>query len=341
MVNLIKFNNNGSFTQRNSKKMKYYLSLIVLFSLSIVFSMAQQPGEQKWKENIAKNRIQTQIQWNHKYEKGKPKKDGYKNFSKKFDYKGNVIEEVYFQAGTVDQKLSYKYDNKENKVEFINFSGDKNEVTFKQNITYDNNTLKIREERFTGIDYEIIKYTYDTEKRLASIVRSDIYGNIKHKRIFNYSGNVCNVDIYNDDKNISGKIVNKFDENNNIIETVEYDKKGNVKEKYEFSFEDNLVKEKTKFVSSNFNYKEIYDYDSKGNLIKITKEQPKGKTIVSNLYKYDADQNLIEEQWYDSNPDEYSKKTYFYDAKGILEKVEVYYSLYKYRMQYKYEYATY
>lgn len=321
--------------------MKYFLSLILILSLSICFAKAQQPGEEKWKENISKNRIQTQVQWNHKYIKGEPKKEGYKNFSKKFDYKGNIIEEIYFQSGSIDQKLSYKYDNNENKVEFINYNGRENEVVFKQNITYDNNTRKIREERFTGIEYDIIKYSYNDNDKLSEIVRSDIYGNVKHKRVFNYSGNICNVDIYSDDKNISGKLVNLYDKNGNIIESIEYNKKGKVKEKYVFIFEDNRVMEKIKYVADNFNYKETYEYDANNNLIKITKEQPKGKSIVNNIYKYDKQQNLIEEQWYDNNPDEYSKKTYFYNSKNILEKVEVYYSLYKYRIQYKYEYTYY
>jgi hypothetical protein len=321
--------------------MKYYISLLSVFLATILFSFGQVPGEKKWKKNIAKNRIQTQVQWNHKYEKGKPKRKGYKNFSKKFDYKGNIIEEIYYQAGTIDQKLSYKYDNHENKVEFINYNGDENKVMFKQNITYDNYTRKIREERYNGSDYQIIKYSYNKDNKLSKIVRSNIAGSIEHQRIFKYSGNMCNIVIYSSEKNISGKISNKYDTNNNIIETIEYDRKGKVIEKYEYSFKNNLVKEKIKFVGGNFIYKETYEYDSNKNLAKILKEQPKGKTITNNIYKYDTEGNLIEEQWYDNNPNEYSKKTYFYSKDEVLEKVEVYYSLYKYKIQYKYKYTNY
>jgi len=321
--------------------MKYFISLVTLFLASSLFSLGQVPGEKKWKENIAKNHIQTQVQWNHKYEKGKPKKTGYKNFSKKFDYKGNVIEEIYYQSGTVDQKLSYKYDNNENKVEFINYNGNESKVMFKQNITYDNSTRRIREERYNGLDYQIIKYSYNKNSKLAKIVRSDINGNIEHKRIFKYSGNICNIDIYRDEKHISGKITNKYDSNDNIIETIEYDQKGKIKEKYEYHFKNNLVIEKTKYLSGNFIYKESYKYDSNKNLVKILKEQPKGKTITNNTYAYDNNWNLIEEQWYDNNPNEYSKKKYFYSKKGVLERVEVYYSLYKYKIQYKYKYTNY
>ena len=45
------------------------------------------------------------------------------------------------------------------------------------------------------------------------------------------------------------------------------------------------------------------------------------------MYKYDAKGNLLEEEWYDNNPNENSKKTYHYSDKGILEKVDVYYEV--------------
>ena len=60
--------------------MKQYITLLSLF-LTINVLSAQVPGELKWKENISKNHISLQTQWNHKYEKGKPKKDGFRNFS--------------------------------------------------------------------------------------------------------------------------------------------------------------------------------------------------------------------------------------------------------------------
>ena len=138
-----------------------------------------------------------------------------------------------------------------------------------------------------------------------------------------------------------GTISNKYDNNNNIIESTEYDSNGDVKEHYEYLFDGKFVKEKTKHIMGNFIYKETYNYDSNNNLIKVLKEQPKGKVVVNNIYKYDSQGNLIEEEWYDNNPNENSKKTYFYNKKGILEKVEVYYALYKYRIQYKYKYTFY
>lgn len=312
--------------------------LLTLLFLSIETALGQLPGESKWKENIVKNRIETQVQWNHKYEKGKAKKQGYKNYTKKFDHKGNVIEEIYYQKGNVDQKLSYKYDDKENKVEYVNYQGDETKVMFKQNITYDNNDKKIREERYDGSDYQIIKYNY-TDDKLSEIIRSDVYGKVEQKRSFNYEGNICTVSIFDGKSNNIGKVINTYDNNDNIIETTEYDINGKIKEQIIYKFEDNLVKEKQKFELGNFRYKDIYEYDDKNQLVKVTKEEPEGNTYVNNIYKYDSNGNLLEEQWYDNNPNENSSKTYFYSSKGILEKVEVYYALYRYRIQYKFKYT--
>ncbi len=314
------------------------LITLLLFSFSTIFG--QVPGEKKWKENIVKNQIETQVQWNHKYEKDKPKRQGYKNYTKQFDHNGNVIEEIYYQSGNVDQKLSYKYDDNENKVEYVNYQGDETKVMFKQNITYDNSTRKIREERYDGTDYQIIKYNYKNNK-LAEIIRSDVYGNVEHKRVFNYEDNTCTISILDDKSNNIGKIINKYDQNDNIIETTEYDVDGKIKEQYFYQFDGNNVIEKKKFVLGKFRYKDEYQYDSKGNLIKVIKEEPEGKVFVNNIYKYDSKGNLIEEEWYDNNPNENSKKTYYYNDKDVLERVDVYYALYRYKIQYRYEYTYY
>lgn len=316
------------------------LIIITLLIFSVNLLNGQVPGEKKWKENIVRNKIESQIQWNHKYEKNKPKKSGYKNYTKKFDHAGNVIEEVYYQFGNIDQKLSYKYDNKKNKVEYVNYEGNENKILFKQNITYDNSTRKISEDRYDGVDRQIIKYNYKDNK-LSLITRSDTLGEIKHKRIFSYSGNICTISIFEEGSIKTGEIINKYDNNDNIIESTEYDLNGKIKEQYFYKFQKNLVKEKIKHVLGNFMYTEKYEYDSNENLIKIIKEEPKNNVFVSNLYKYDSKGNLIEEEWYDNNPKENSKKTYYYDDKGILEKVEVYYALYKYRIQYRYKYTFY
>ncbi len=316
------------------------ITILTLLILSVELLFGQLPGEKKWKENVSKNHVQTQVQWNHKYEKGKPKREGYKNYTKKFDLNGNVIEEIYYQSGSVDQKLSYKYDDNDNKVEYVNYQGDETKVMFKQNITYDNSTRKIREERYNGTDYQIIKYNYKNNK-LAEIIRTDVYGNIEHNRIFNYKGNVCTISILDEKSNKIGKIINKYDVNDNIIESVEYDINNKIKEQYFYKFAGNLIKEKTKYVLGNFIYKEEYKYNSKKDIVKVTKEEPQGNIFVNNLYKYDTKGNLIEEEWYDDHPTENSTKTYFYNEKGILEKVEVYYALYRYRIQYKYEYTYY
>lgn len=318
------------------KKLFYIFSLILMYNLSY----GQLNADQQWKDNILKNNIKSQDQWNYKYVKGKPTKNGYKNYTKVFDRNGNVIEEVYYQSGSVDQKLNYKYDNNENKVEYINYKGSENKLLYKQNISYDSKMRKVKEIRFNGAEEVVIKYDYNND-RLNLITKYDSTGFPIQKRNFVYTGNICNVNITDEYGEKIGKIVNEYDNNDNIIKTTEYDKSGKIKEKYDYTFSNNLLQEKTKYAVGNFIYTENYKYDSKGNLIEIIKEQPKGKKIVSNKYKYDSRGNLIEEEWYDNNPNENSKKTYYYNDKGILEKVEVYYSLYRYKIQYRYNYTFY
>lgn len=321
-----------------------HLVIFIVFSFLYFSASAQLPGELKWKENVIKNKIKVQTQWNHKYEKGRPKKDGYKNFSKTFDQNGNVLEEIYYSTGKeerIDQRLIYKYDDKDNRIEHINTKVSIGKILLKQNFTYDKSGRKIKEERFNGSDYEIIKYTYDSKNRIQEIVKTDTLNEILQIRVFEYNGNKSITSILTKDRKFIGKVVNTFDKNENIIETSEYDINGKITEQSFFEFNGKLMTQKTKYIFENFNYMETYSYDSRDNLIEVKREQPKGNIFINNIYKYDTNGNLIEEQWYDEDPTDYSKKTYFYNQKGLLEKVEVYYASYKYKMQYKYDYKTY
>ena len=121
-------------------------SIYIIFSILISnILFGQNPAEEKLRENLVKNNVQTQIQKNYKYVKGKLSKDGYVNFSKKFDRNGNTTEEIFYSRGYIDQKLHYKYDNDENKIEYANYKGDENKLLFRQNITYDNQKRKIKD----------------------------------------------------------------------------------------------------------------------------------------------------------------------------------------------------
>ena len=84
-----------------------------------------------------------------------------------------------------------------------------------------------------------------------------------------------------------------------------------------------------------------YNYNTNGYLDRIDKEDADGKSFINNSYSYDQKGNLIEEKWYDGIPDDYSKKLYNYDEKDNLKEVDSYYSLYKYKVLYKYTYEFY
>ena len=63
--------------------------------------------------------------------------------------------------------------------------------------------------------------------------------------------------------------------------------------------------------------------------------------FINNSYAYDQKGNLIEEKWFDGKPDDYSKKSYNYDEQDNLKEVDSYYSLYRYKVLYKYTYKFY
>jgi len=320
--------------------MKNIISQLFIFIIFINIGLAQNPGIEKWKENIIKNNVKGQIQWNFKYKKnGKLSKDGYKNFQKRFDNKGNIIEENYFRSGDLAQEIKYKYDNKENTIEYENFKTSKNKMLFKQNITYDNNNKKIREERFNGSQYNIIKYIYSDDKKLSKIIKYDKTYDVEQTRIFVYNADLCTITILNCNNDIIGKQINKFDHNNNIIETIEYNNQNKIEKRFIYTFNNkNKIISKTEYAFNNFISTEKYKYDNNNRLVKVLKEQPKGNIFVNNIYKYNMNNYLVEEQWSDDNSTSYSTKKYFYNKHNLVERTEVFYALYNYRIVYKYKY---
>ncbi len=320
--------------------MKNLVSLLLIFIIFISIGYSQNPGMEKWKESIIKNNVKAQIQWNYKYKKnGKLNKEGYKNFQKSFDNKGNIIEENYFRSGDLSQEIKYKYDNKENTIEYKNFKTSLNKMLFKQNITYDDNNNKIREERFNGSEYNIIAYSYSKDGKLSEIIKYNKTYDVEQTRKLVYNNDLCTITVFDSNNNIIGKQINKFDSNKNIIETIEYNSQNKIEKRFIYSFnEKNKIVSKTEFALNNFISTETYKYDTKNRLIKVLKEQPKGNVYVNNIYKYNSADYLIEEQWYDDDPTKYSTKEYFYDKNNLVEKAKVFYALYNYRILYKFKY---
>lgn len=317
--------------------MKRLLILSCFISLFSLIS-AQTPGQEKWKMDIIKNGVKSQTQWNHRYKKDKPEKDGYINVKTTYDKNGNIIEELYFKHGEVHQRMTYSYDENDRKVEYTNIKGDK--TLYQQNFIYDSNGNKIKEIRFDGSQLNILRYEYKDGK-LLEIKKYDGSGKLNQRRKFSYDGQETTVNIYDEASNYEGKVVNTYDANGNLIETVSYSPEGMLSDKTTYKYNnDNQLTQKTRFQGEEFVYKENYIYDTSGNLEQVIKEENSSE-YINNKYEYDNQGKLLEEQWYDNHPEDYSKKTYFYKENGLLDRVEVFYAVYNYRLQYRFKYDYY
>ena len=316
------------------------IAVLILF-LPLSASIAQLP-QALGKSTIINQDIKAQIQINFKYQDGEPSDEGYRNFYKEFDKNGNVIKEEYYRQGDINQELSYKYNRNQNKVEYVNYSVEEDQVRFKQTIDYNSQGKKTREDRFNGSEHRVIDYQYNSDGKISRIIKKDRQGNLVQRRVFSYDGNVANIRVLNAEGKLISKIVNKYDDNGNLIENLEFKPDGKRTKKISYTFNDHNNKiEETKYQKGNFIYRKEFAYNNNNQLVEIQKEQPKGKIHISKIFEYNNEGQLSKEMWYDSMAEEYSHKKYFYDDQGIVKKAEVYYALYDYKVLYRFNYKYY
>jgi hypothetical protein len=322
------------------------ISVIVFFAINNLYS---QLPEERLKEMVQHNNIKSLTQWNHKYSDGKPEKEGYKNTYKEFDKFGNVIKEIYYRSGDINQKLSYKYDQNQNKTEYINYSAKKDQISFKQTIEYDDEGKKIMEERYNGSEHFKIDYRYNDNDELTEIIKkkqitsgASVSYELDERRVFSREGNTTTIEVLDDSGTLLSKIVNKYDNRGNLIEFNEYEPNGDRVKQISYKFNDqNLKVQEVKYQQGNFIYKKDFHYDKDGNLTEIQQEEPKDQMHISKIYEYNPENKLAKEMWYDSMAEKYSHKKFTYNSNGVLQEVEVFYALYNYKVMYKFKYEFY
>jgi len=316
---------------------KIFVLLLFLFSLPMTYAQLPEALEIS---TIIEQGIESQEQWNYKFVNGKPSDKGYKNSYKEYDVNGNITKEEYYRRGDINQELSYKYDRNQNKTEYVNYSAEEDEIRFKQTINYDPDGKKVKENRYNGSEHHVIDYTYNDQDNLSTIVKTDLDGNLIQKRVFSYDGNVANIRVLDGKGNLISRIVNKYDHHDNLVEHTEYNPGGEQVKKISYSFNNKDLKtDEVKHQKGNFIYHKQYQYNDADYLVQIHKEQPRDEVHISKKFHYTRDGKLSKEEWFDSMADKYSHRKYFYNEKGIVEKAEVYYALYDYKVLYRYRYT--
>jgi len=322
---------------------KFSIFFISVFIIST--QLFSQLPDELMKELIKNNGVKSQTQWNYNFKNEKPEKEGYKNTYKEYNKHGNLIKEIYYRRGNVNQKMSYKYDENQNKTEFINYSAKNDEVVFKQEFFYNEKNLKIRENRYNGNDYFKIYYDYNDQDRLKKITKKKLVGTdkkLEEERIYTYKGDKQIINVLDDEGNKLSKIINTYDKNQNLTSFVTYDTEGKELKKLTYKYNKNNQKtDEIKYQNGNFIYHKNFDYNKKGNLVEIQKEQPRENVHISKIYEYDTKGLVDKELRYDDMAEKYDSKKYFYGENGLLNKVIVYYALYDYKVMYKYNYEFY
>ncbi len=322
--------------------MKY--SFIKIIFLAFWFLTIQVSGQifdvEKDESKMRKNHIKTQTKW--KYRPGSDQ--GTKIVKRIYDRQGNIVEEInYKPSGEIATRLNYKYDKNGNKIEYTNYNEEEDKLKYKQNIFYDEQGRKIKEEGFDGISNFKIEYNYiGNTGKLKEIIKYDEVGQVEEKWEYNYERNTETIKIYKGGKNLANTIINKYDPVGNLLEKTKLNESGEPLKRnvYVYGSKGRLLTEQ-EYYAGKLSFTLYYFYDKRGNLSKVEKETPDGKRFVNNDYSYDETDNLVRELWYDGIPDDYSKKSYDYDKSNNLTEVNSYYSLYKYKALYKYTYEKY
>jgi hypothetical protein len=320
----------------------FFFIIFVIYSASQLFG--QLPDE-SLKEMVLEHNIKSLTQFNHKYEDGEPKEEGYKNIHKEFNKHGNLIKELHYRNGDVSQRLSYKYNDNQQKIEFKNYSVRNEELSYRQNIEYNDKGQKALEHRYNGSEYLKLIYEYDEDGKKEKILKKKrIGGNkyeLKEKRLFDHKGNTTTVRVVDSGGELVKKFINKYDDAGHLIELSEFSPNGEkiktITTKYN---EDGKKTGEEKYQKGNFIYKKDFRYDKDGNLVEVQKEQPEEEFVISKVYEYQKE-NLSKEMWLEDMADKYSQKKFIFDDDGILRKVEVFYALYQYRILYTFEYEFY
>jgi hypothetical protein len=319
--------------------MRKIFFLLMLFG-NFMYVSGQADFEDKDRERTFRNKVKQQIQWEYDYENGAPGTKGYKCSSTTFDKNGNAIEVINYDIkGAVTSVLTYTFDAKNNKTSYSRYKGNKEVLSYNQNITYDSKGNKITESGFDGVSRYSNTFTYDAGGKVLEIQYTTDKV-LTEKRLFKHSGKTTEMTIVNPSNVMLSKEISIVDSKNNVLEETKYIQ-NNLTQKNNYAYDPSGKKiEETKEHLGNLAYRKKYTYNPQGMIVEISEERTGVKPFIAYQYKYDAKGNLLEEKWTKDPAKDNSKKNHKYDAKGLLIETNAYMSTYKLSVLYKYSYET-
>lgn len=312
---------------------------IPAFLLLNALSYSQLSDNLKNKESIARNHVKNQVSWDYKYSGEKPGKTGVKTSVTTYSATGEVLQVNAFNAkGAVLHTEKYNYDSRGNKTAYIRSSG---ENSYQKKYIYDDNNKLIEESGFDGIEDFSNKYIYNPAGEMAEIryLKKSI---LQEKRVFEKTGPVTTVSIYNQSGILTSKLVLEYDSRGNLVEETVYDLNQRELEKKTYHYDDKSnLKEEAKYKLDKFTLRTTYTYNAAGALLEISEESAGMQKFVKKGLNYNEDGNLIEIKWRRKGSEEFNSITYQYDDRDLCTSAYTYYPATKYRVLTKYAYEYY
>lgn len=224
----------------------------------------------------------------------------------KYDSNDNLIER-YDKRG---DSIVFKYDNSKHVIEEENF--DSNKLVYKVTYKYDDRGNKIEKR----------EYSHENKLESSKVYKFDRSGNETeaYNHYFNIQGtsdsrvtykydnrnNKIEKDSYEPDSVLKWKGTYKYDDSGHVIEDGSYhynrdktltDQMADCTNKYKHDEKGNIIEKIYTNKSTGLSYKSTFKFDARGNLIEFCKYNDKGKLIESekSRYTYDEVGNWVKE----------------------------------------------
>jgi hypothetical protein len=240
-------------------------------------------------------------------------------YTTNYDENGNLVEETQYSSDSLQNRFTYRYDNKGNRIGWMSYVTASDTSTARGSYTYDDkgritsDTLyntkgkRIQWSSYTFDDQSHVTkevHYYTSGEKLTDTYDYDMNGNKIMDTKMRADGSTKSITKYK--CNGEGKIseVNVLSDSGSDYEPLEkckYDTYGN-------RIED------LKFAEGKVYSKSVYTYDALGNNTEESLYRADGSLVVKMIYKYDDQKNRIEKDLYKSDTTLFEKWTYRYDA---------------------------
>jgi hypothetical protein len=239
---------------------------------------------------------------------------------KKYDAKGNLINQTDAKIGSFTTEFTYQYDVK----------GNNTQVVTRQNGQFRNVTLK----QYSA-QGKLIAETLSNDENAKSINQNIAFtNNVSEKTIagqkgkerstFDDNGNLIKHEVLDENGAIKSSVTNELNSAGKPLKTTNYNAfdKLTTEVIYEYDSKGNILKDKM-LRNGNLYNQTTFEYNSANKLTKKTRLNAAGKVEYFYTYEYDSQGRLAKSSYY-YNDQVVNYTSYIYDSQGNKTKEEYY-----------------